>query len=85
MESDEFQALIKLERERRKTPREHEIQAELMRIGEKHQAACQAEMAPLLAELTKIEMQKPPLPILHEGQVYRFAGDRLGLHAADNA
>lgn len=76
MEFDEFQNYIEVLREQRKTSREREIEKELAEIGMKHKRALEAECEPLLAELTRIELTKDPLPILHEGQMFAFHPQR---------
>jgi len=77
MEHDEFANYLEVLKEQRKTPREREIEKELAQIGMKHKAALQAECAPLLAELTRIEMAKGPLPIMHDGKVFEYVGPRV--------
>lgn len=71
---DDFQNLVELERERRKTDREREIEREIAAIAAKHKRSLDAELAPLMKELTEIEARKPPLPILHEGNIYQYIG-----------
>lgn len=77
MEFDEFQNYLEVLKEQRKTPREREIEKELVDIGMKYKAAMEAEYAPLLAELTRIEMAKGPLPIMRNGKVFEYAGPKL--------
>lgn len=74
MEFDAIQNFLNAERERRKTPREREIEKELREIAEKHRRAMVAESEPLFAELAQIEMNKPPMPVVIDGQVYQYVG-----------
>lgn len=76
MDHDEWMNYLEVLRESRKTPREREIEKEIAEIGERHKRALQAECAPLLDELARIEMTKGPMPILHDGKVFEYAGPR---------
>ena len=76
MEYDAFQMLLDLERERRKTPREWEIEREMAGIGDRHRRALNAELEPLMKELADIEARKGPLPILVDGSVFEYVGPR---------
>lgn len=77
MEFDEFQNYLEVLKEQRKTPREREIEKQLAEIGMRHRAAIEAECAPILAELTRIEIAKGPLPIMHNGKVFEYTGPRF--------
>lgn len=61
-------------RESRKTPRERELERELLKIAAKHRDAMVAESAPLFEELAQIAMNKAPLPIEVDGKVYEYVG-----------
>lgn len=74
MEFDAFQNYLEVLREQRKTPRERAIEKELAEIGLRHKRAMDAELAPLLDELTKIEIAKPPMPIFVDGKVFEYVG-----------
>lgn len=74
MEWDAYQNLLDMERERRKTPRERELEKVMAEIGMKHQRALQAELAPFIQELAEIESKKPPLPVLFEGKLFEWRG-----------
>lgn len=76
MEFDSVQAFLDNEREKRKTPREREIEKELRAIAEKYRKALVAESEPLFEELAEIEIGKPPMPIVHDGKVYEYVGPK---------
>lgn len=61
-------------RDSRKTDRERELERKLQKIAAKHREAMVAESAPLFEELTRIEMNKPPLPIMVDGKMYEYVG-----------
>lgn len=73
MDLETFNALVAAERERQKTPRERELDRQIAEIAQKHQRAYWAEIAPLVAELVRINETKPPLPIrLEDGRVMQY-------------
>ena len=75
MSGDDWNAYLNARREQTKTDREREIEKELAKIALKHQRAYQGEIAPLMEELTKITMNKPPLPVrLDDGRVFEYIG-----------
>lgn len=76
MEFDAMQAYLDAERERRKTPRERQIERELQQIAAKHREALVAESEPLFEELRQIEMNKPPMPIVVDGKLYEYVGPK---------
>jgi hypothetical protein len=76
MEFDEVESFLAMERERRKTVREREIEKELLRIADKHRNALIAESGPLYAELAEIEAKKPPMPIVMDGKNLRVRWPR---------
>lgn len=63
-------------RESRKTPRERELERKLQQIAAKHRDAMVAESAPLFEELSRIEIRKPPLPIMVDGKMYEYVGPK---------
>ena len=69
---DPFESYLAMLREQRKTAREREIEKELAEIFMKHKHAMDAEAAPLLAEMTKINALKEPLPVMVDGKVYEY-------------
>lgn len=76
MEFDAFQNYLELEREKRKTPRERDIEKLLLEIADKHRRALVAESEPLYKELAEIEARKPPMPIVLDGKIYEYVGPR---------
>lgn len=74
MEFDAFQNWLQVERERRKTDREREIDKEIAAIYERHRHEIIAECDSLFKELTRIESAKGPLPIWSEGKVFQYVG-----------
>lgn len=74
MEFDAIQAFLDHEREKRKTPRERELEKELQRIAARHREAMLAESEPLFKELAEIEARKPPMPVVIDGKVYEYVG-----------
>lgn len=72
MEYDVAQAFLDAERERRKTPRERQLEGELKEIAERKRRELVAESEPLFKELAQIEANKPPMPIYFEGHIYRY-------------
>jgi hypothetical protein len=74
MNFDEVENYLAAERERRKTPRERELEAELQAIAIKHRKAMVAESGPVLKELAEIEARKPPMPIVLDGKVFEYVG-----------
>lgn len=74
MEFDSFKNYLKVLREQRKTPREREIEKQIAEISMKHQRALADELAPLLAELVKLESAKGPMPVVIDGNMYEYVG-----------
>lgn len=74
METDDWQAFLDARREQLKTDREREIERELAAIAAKHQRAYQEEIAPLMQELTEINMNKPPMPVRVGDKIYEYVG-----------
>lgn len=74
MEYDEIQMFLDAERERRKTPRERELEKQLQKVAEKHRQALVAESEPLLEELRRIELTKAPMPVIIDGKIYEYVG-----------
>lgn len=66
MDRVELEAFLNAERERQKTPRERVIEGSIREIGERHQRAYQAEIAPLIAELIELNNLKAPLAIMEK-------------------
>ena len=61
------------------TEREAELRQKLAEIGTKYQKAFHAEVQPIIDELVKIEIQKPPKPIIGpDGKVYSYIGPVSG-------
>lgn len=77
MEFDALQNYLDGERERRKTDREREIEKELAAIANKHRREMVDECAPLYAELADIEARKPPMPVVIDGKIFEYTGQRL--------
>lgn len=74
MDFDELENFLAGERERRKTDREREIEAELLAIADKHRKALVAESEPLYKELAEIEAKKPPMPMVLDGKIFEYVG-----------
>lgn len=74
MELADFESYIAAERERRKTPRERELERQLQAIAVKHREALVAESEPLFKELAEIEARKAPMPIMIDGKRYEYVG-----------
>ncbi len=55
--------------------RESELRTLLAKIAEKHQAAFRAEAKSIIDELVKIEMSKPPRPVIGpDGKTHVYIG-----------
>lgn len=74
MDFDEIQNFLDCERERRKTARERELERKLIEIAHRHGKAMAAEQAPLYRELTEIETNKPPMPVVIDGKIFAYVG-----------
>lgn len=74
MNGDDWQMYLDALTEQRKTPREREIEKEMNELAARRRRELEDELKPLLDELVRINVLKPPMPILHEGKIFEHVG-----------